>query len=278
MIHHVVFVAGSPGSGKTTAIRMLALPSVSKVEDSEIQLTLTPPYAFVGHYRGSGTEDTSDQGGDRVARHANLLCLEYWKRNILPDSRYRVTILDSEIFMTETVFKYLADGTLNFINFQDLNKDGTEKRKEYHEGGLRFKTWQQILRGDKTRFPDSLDGNPPRPQTKFSCVYLSASREVAEERRKNREVTSDKQKKSVFSEQRWKSLVSRQLNWADKFKASNSPQPSSGDQDVFSFFGGEKTSAPSVPEGLSYHAIDVDKMAPGMVSAEIDRIARRFMA
>ena len=199
-IHHVVFVVGAPGAGKTTALRMLLDPADYQVMDTEVRWALRAPYAFIGNYEGKTLE-----GGDRVARHANLLSLEYWKRHILPDDQYKVTFLDGEMYLWARILESLQ-GDLNFVN-DDAH---------YKPGGRYSETYRQIIEPDRERFPHAM---PPGeiPEVRVHCIYLYVSPEVSLQRRRAREASAA-EGETKNSDRHMKIAASKQRNFAQKFK------------------------------------------------------------
>lgn len=212
--HHVLFVVGAPGAGKTTALRTLASPAESRIEDNDVRWTLKPPLAFIGLYRGAGLDDSSNMGGDSVARHANRLSLEYWKRNILPDPQFRVTVIDGEMFLWDSHLKALRG---------DLSKEFAfipeEQRKHYLPGGLYFRTYKAIMTSDETRFP-IWRGSRSLPQVQISCLYLHVSPEVSLRRRRSREGGAG-EGVTTNTDQHMVTAASKQRNFAQKFKEAS---------------------------------------------------------
>lgn len=210
--HDVVFVVGAPGAGKTTALRSLASPADSRIEDNDVRWTLKAPMAFIGLYKGQGLEDSSNMGGDSVARHANRLSLEYWKRNILPDPQFRMTILDGEMFLWESHLKALR-GDLEFIP--------EEQRKHYLPGGLYFRTFNAILSKDENRFP-IYKSEGWNPKIRVSCVYLHVSPEASLARRRVREEGAEVGA-TKNSDHHMKVAASKQRNFATAFREATEP-------------------------------------------------------
>ncbi len=242
-IHNVVFVVGAPGAGKTTALRMMALPSDLQVQDSEVRWTIRKPSAFIGNY-----ENKILDGGDRVARHANLLSLEYWKRYILPCSDIKVTFLDGEMYLWSRILESLQ-GSLEFVR-----KD----EEHYIPGGRYFKTFDQIVSRDHSRFPQILDEQKegsPSVEVRVSCIYLYVSPEVSLQRRRAREANAEAGA-TINSDRHMQVAGSKQRNFANKFKESSSP-----------FFLPEN-------DALDYLEFNVEKMSPVEVVEEIERFVK----
>lgn len=208
-VHHVRFVVGLPGAGKTTALRALASPPDVRINDKDVRWTLKAPYAFIGLYEGTGLENSSNMGGDRVARHGNRLSLEYWKRNILPDPQYTMTFLDGEMFLWTSHLDALR-GDLNFIPAEQMEK-------HFREGGLYFKTYNAIISADETRFP-AWKGSTETPQVTVSCIYLTVSPETSLRRRREREASGMSLGATVCDDKHMATASSKQRNFAQKFK------------------------------------------------------------
>jgi hypothetical protein len=199
--HHVVFVVGAPGAGKTTALRMLLDPADSQVMDTEVRWALRAPYAFIGNYEGKTLE-----GGDRVARHANLLSLEYWRRHILPDPQYQVTFLDGEMYLWARILESLK-GDLDFVREDD----------HYKPEGRYYETFRQICEPDLERFPEALEDQGGLPNVKVHCIYLYVSPKVSLQRRRAREASAQ-EGETINSDRHMKTAASKQRNFAQKFK------------------------------------------------------------
>lgn len=243
--HNVVFVVGAPGAGKTTALRSLALPSDYQTPDTEVRWTLKDEFAFIGHY-----ENKTLDGGDRVARHANLLCLEYWKRNILPNPNYRITFLDGEMYLWSRILESLR-GDLSFVKPDE---------EHYLPGGRYSKSYAQILSGDPSRFP-TLPGagrNFPPDRIQVSCIYLYVSPEVSLARRRAREASAGAGE-TINSDLHMRTAASKQRNFAEKFKGS-------GDGELPFFM--EATPSPN------YLELNVENLRPEEVTKRVERYVR----
>lgn len=245
--HNVLFVVGAPGAGKTTALRTLASPPSVRIEDNDVRWTLKAPYAFIGLYEGQGLENSSNMGGDRVARHANRLSLEYWKRHILPDPQYTTTFLDGEMFLWDSHLEALK-GDLNFIPAEQMEK-------HYREGGLYHKTYKAIETGDESRFP-IWKGGTTAPIIRVSCIYLTVPPEVSLRRRREREASGADTGATVNSDKHMITAASKQRNFAEKFKDAAAP----------SFFVTEENP-------MRYLEVNVEKLTTAEVSYAIKTFA-----
>lgn len=220
-IHDVVFLVGAPGAGKTTALRQMALPSDSQTPDTEVRWTIRKPHAFIGHY-----ENKILDGGDRVARHANLLCLEYWRRNILTDPSIEVTFLDGEMYLWSRILESLR-GDLAFVRSDEAH---------YLPGGRYFDTFNQILNRDPARFPE-----PPGleegdlPLVRVSCVHLVIGPETSVQRRREREASAE-EGATINSDRHMKTAASKQRNFALKFKGEETPFFMEPEENPFNYF------------------------------------------
>lgn len=246
-IHNVLFVVGAPGAGKTTALRTLASPAGVRINDNDVRWTLKAPYAFIGLYEGQGLENSSNMGGDRVARHANRLSLEYWKRDILPDPQYTTTFLDGEMFLWDSHLEALK-GDLKFIPAEQMEK-------HYREGGLYYKTYQAIETGDESRFP-IWKGDASTPAIRVSCIYLTVPPEVSLQRRREREASGADSGATINSDKHMMVAASKQRNFAEKFKDAATP----------SFFMIEENP-------MRYLEVNVEKLATSEVSSAIKTFA-----
>ncbi len=97
-MHYAVFVVGPPGVGKTTAIREILgseYKTLKDPNDGAVKFTVNEDVCFAGHY-GVGTFD----GSDTVPMHGASICLDWWEKNILPNSKYKATIFDGDRFST----------------------------------------------------------------------------------------------------------------------------------------------------------------------------------
>ena len=200
--------------------------------------------AFIGLYEGQGLENSSNMGGDRVARHANRLSLEYWKRNILPDPKYSTTILDGEMFLWDSHLKALQ-GTLEFIP--------EEQRKHFLPGGLYFKTYHAIDTGDENRFPIWRGGAPSDVQIRVSCIFLTISPETSLQRRREREASGVAHGATINSDGHMKTAASKQRNFATKCRELAEE----------SIFMGEANP-------IGYLEVNVEGMSPQNVSLTIE--------
>lgn len=251
--HNVIFVVGAPGAGKTTALRTLASPPGVRINDSDVRWTLKAPRAFIGLYEGQGLENSSNMGGDRVARHANRLSLEYWKRNILPDPQYTTTFLDGEMFLWDSHLEALR-GDLNFIldegvpNFRPPEKPGAKGGPGY--GGL-----VAVKNDDESRFP-IWKGDRAVPTVQVSCIYLTVSPEASLRRRREREASGADKGATINTDKHMVTAASKQRNFAEKFKEAAST----------SFFMDEDAS-------VRYLEVDVERMDSSEVSAAIASFA-----
>ncbi len=239
--HKVLFVVGSPGIGKTTALRLMVDTGFEFTNDTEIRWTLKPPYAFIGHY-----ENKILDGGDRVARHANLMCLEYWKRNILLNSQFQYTILDGEMYLWQRIFDELKSQRLQFVDPTDT---------KYHPGGMYYRELNRPV--DKQLTPD-LD---VYPTVKLGCVHLVASVDVCLARRRDREAKAEAGA-TINSDRHMKTAASKQNNFAQKFQS---------DEDPF-FLDPCVGGAPP----LAYLSIDAERFSPTEISSAIRAFAEHF--
>lgn len=247
-VHNVLFVVGAPGAGKTTALRTLASTPEVRINDNDVRWTLKAPYAFIGLYEGQGLENSSNMGGDRVARHANRLSLEYWKRNILPDPKYTTTFLDGEMFLISSHLEALR-GDLNFIPAEQMEK-------HYREGGLYHKTYKAIETGDESRFP-IWKGEASTPAVRVNCIYLMVPPEVSLRRRREREASGVDTGATVNSDKHMLTAASKQRNFAERFRDAAAP----------SFFMAEENN-------MRYLEVDVEKMNSSEVSAAIENFVK----
>lgn len=248
--HNVIFVVGSPGAGKTTALRMLASPADTRINDNDVRWTLKAPYAFIGLYEGTGLENSSNMGGDRVARHANRHSLEYWKRNILPDPQFTTTFLDGEMFLWDSHLEALR-GDLNFIPEEQMEKHYR------HPGGLYHKTYHAIVTGDESRFPIWKGAGDP-PKIQVSCICLTIPPELSLARRREREASGAESGATVNSDKHMKNAGSKQRNFAEKFREASEP---------VSFFMEEEEPA------LGYLELDAEKLSPKEISEALSAYA-----
>ncbi len=241
MEHKVLYVVGSPGIGKTTALRMLAgsNPEHILTPDTEIRWTLKHPWAFIGHYEGKILD-----GGDRVARHANLMCLEYWKRNILMNSHFKYTVLDGEMYLWTRILEEFKSKRLQFIEPEDT---------KYHLGGMYYREQNRVV--DSLLYPD-LD---KVPDLKIGCVHLVAPLELCLSRRRNREANAEAGA-TINSDRHMQTAASKQNNFALKFQSEPDP------------FFIEEGSEPS----LSYLKLDAEKLTPEEISAQIKNFMESF--
>ena len=90
----VMFVIGSPGVGKTTALTGLLDP-FGMMLIQRPKWTLSRDVALVGHY-GSGGFD----GGDTIAYNGAAAALDYWFAHIYTDSSIQLSVLDGDRFST----------------------------------------------------------------------------------------------------------------------------------------------------------------------------------
>jgi thymidylate kinase len=238
-MHDVIFLVGAPGAGKTTALRMIALPSDVQTPDTEVRWTLSGPRALIGHY-----EDKILDGGDRVARHANLLCLEYWRRNILTNPRITATFLDGEMYLWSRILDSMLAGGREFVRHDEKN---------YLPGGRYHKTLTQIVNRDPERFPEpeGLSGGP-LPEVRVSCIYLYVSPEVSLERRRAREASAE-EGATINSDRHMRVAASKQRNFAQRFKDAETP-----------FFMEEGDNP------MNYLELNVEDMTPDEVVAAIE--------
>jgi len=207
--HHVVWLVGPAGVGKTSVLRALALPSDYQTDDTEVRWTTKGDTAFIGHY-----ENKILDGGDRVARHANLLCMEYWKRNILPDPRFRVTVLDGEMYLWKRIREPICNQTFDFQTAEDPH---------YQPEGRYHTTFAQIRNADLERFPQSLlQPSSDLPQVQAHCIYLKASDEVSLQRRRGRESNAE-EGATINSDRHLRIASSKQRNFAALFEDADTP-------------------------------------------------------
>lgn len=96
MTHVAIFVVGSPGVGKTSALRTL-LPFYHTLNPAP-KWTLAAPVAMVGHY-GAGTFD----GGDTVPYNGARAAVRYWQQFIVKNQRYEWSVFDGDRFSTANV-------------------------------------------------------------------------------------------------------------------------------------------------------------------------------
>lgn len=97
-MHYAVFVVGPPGVGKTSALRELLgeeYKTIHPEDNKAVKFTVNNELCFTGHY-GTGTFD----GSDTVPMHGASICIDWWKENILPDTKYKATIFDGDRFST----------------------------------------------------------------------------------------------------------------------------------------------------------------------------------
>lgn len=233
-MHKVLYVVGSPGVGKTTAIRSLVGDNPILVGDTEIRWTLQPPYAFIGHY-----SDKMLSGGDQVARHANLMTLDYWKDRILHNSKFKFTIIDGEMFLWGKILEEFQSQRLRFID--------TENPK-YQPGGLHYRENRNV--------ENDISADIVGPvKFKVGCIYLSAPFEVSLSRRRLREANA---KKGDFLnlESHLKTANSKQLNFAQRFQ-----EQAEADDPFFM----DETDKPK----LSFLKIDAENLSPAEITKSI---------
>ena len=99
-MHKAIFVVGSPGVGKTSAVRSLIQGTPERFthpESGAIKWTFSSPFCLAGHY-GLGTFD----GADTIPYDGAAPCLKFWREHLLPSGKYAYTIFDGDRFSNST--------------------------------------------------------------------------------------------------------------------------------------------------------------------------------
>jgi len=147
MPHVALFVVGAPGVGKTSALKELLGSEYELVESPK--WTLGKDVALVGHY-GKGTFD----GGDTVPYDGAEDCFNYWKENVLPGKKFKMSVWDGDRFSTSKIFTALREAGVSLRCV--LLTASPEKLKERRDkrGSDQNETWMKGRETKAQRFAE----------------------------------------------------------------------------------------------------------------------------